>query len=412
MLERRRRALGMLLAGGAGERLFPLTRHRAKPAVPFGGNYRIIDVTLSNCINSGLRKIFILTQYKSLSLNRHVRNGWYNIVARDLDEFIEIIPPQKRVGENWYMGTADAIWQNLYTIRMLDNVDYIVILCGDHIYKMDYGRMLRQHAKSHADATIGTIEMPIRDAHRYGVAEIDGSDKMTGFSEKPANPVPLPGDPEKAIVSMGIYIFNKNLLTERLEEDAKDPNSNHDFGKDIIPYLVDRYDVRAHLFVDENKKEARYWQDIGTIDAYFEANMDLVAISPHFNLYDKEWPIRTHQSQYPPAKFVFAQEGVRCGIALDSIVSGGCIISGGRVVNSILSPAVQIHSYSNVDRSILFSHADVGRNSRLRNCIVESGVRLPPNTTIGYNPEEDRKRFHVSENGITVVSHEDINPLA
>ena len=336
------RTLGILLAGGVGERLYPLTRHRAKPAVPFGGHYRIVDVTLSNCINSGLRRVFILTQYKSLSLDRHIRNGWYSIVAKDLDEFIEIIPPQKRVGDTWYLGTADAVWQNLYTIGGVDNIEFVLILSGDHIYKMNYYRMVTQHVDTRADITIGAIEVPIEEASRYGIMRIEKSGHVESFVEKPSNPSPSPDNPAKALASMGIYVFNKKLLEQVLDEDARNPASSHDFGADILGPLVEKYDVCAHNFIDENKKEAQYWRDVGTIETYYEANMDLVAVTPLFNLYDKEWPIRTYQRQYPPAKFVFADEGKRMGIAVDSIVSAGCIVSGGKLQNSILSPDVRV----------------------------------------------------------------------
>ncbi len=402
------KTLGILLAGGAGERLYPLTRHRAKPAVPFGGCYRIVDVTLSNCINSGLRKVFILTQYKSLSLHRHIRNGWYNVVAKDLDEFIEVIPPQMRVGDNWYMGTADAVWQNLYSINSVDRVNFVMILSGDHIYKMNYYRILREHIDEQADATIGAIEVPLEKAHMFGIMDVDASGRIRGFKEKPVlKPEDAPSG--KLFASMGVYVFNKSLLVEAVAEDSQNPYSAHDFGRDILPALIERYDVHAHHFVDENKKEAQYWMDVGTIEAYYQANMDLVAVTPLFNLYDQEWPIRTHQAQYPPAKFVFAQKDQRMGIALDSIVSAGCIISGGRVVNSVLSPGVRINSYCEVERSILFSHVEVGRHSRISNAIIDRGVRLPERTVIGVDPEEDRKRFHVSEGGIVVVSPEDLN---
>jgi glucose-1-phosphate adenylyltransferase len=405
----RQRALGILLAGGVGERLYPLTRHRAKPAVPFGGNYRIIDVTLSNCINSGLRKLFIFTQYKSLSLNRHIRNGWSNVVARDVDEFIEIIPPQKRVGENWYMGTADAVYQNLYSIKAVDRINFVIILSCDHIYKMNYYRLLRQHIESQADVTVGMIEVPKEEAcGRYGVMTVDETGRVRGFSEKPQEPAPSPGNPQTACCSMGIYVFDKKLLIETVEEDAGNPASSHDFGKDVLPILIERYDVRADPFVDENKKEAKYWRDVGTIQSYYESNMDLVAVSPHFNLYDRDWPIRTYQRQYPPAKFVFGQAGERIGIAIDSIVSAGCIISGGKAVNSVLSPDVRINSYSEVSQSILFEHVDIGRHSRICRAIIDRGVRLPENTVIGFDPEEDRKRFQVCD-GIVVVSPEDIS---
>jgi glucose-1-phosphate adenylyltransferase len=403
------KALGILLAGGAGERLYPLTQHRAKPAVPFGGIYRIVDVTLSNCINSGLRKVYILTQYKSLSLNRHIRNGWYNVVAKDLDEFIEVVPPQMRVGESWYTGTADAVWQNLYSIMSVDRINFVMILSGDHIYKMNYYRMLRQHVDKQADVTIGTIQVPAERAHMFGVMRVDESERIRSFQEKPATPDPAVIVSGKVSASMGIYVFNKTLLAEALERDAANPQSSHDFGRDIIPLLVDDHGVYAHSFVDENKKDAQYWMDVGTIDAFYEANMDLVAVSPQFNLYDKEWPIRTYQQQYPPAKFVFAQKDQRMGIALDSIVSGGCIISGGRAISSVLSPGVRINSYCEVDRSILFPHVEVGRHSRISRAILDRGVRLPERTVIGFDPEEDRRRFHVTEKGIVVVVPENLS---
>jgi glucose-1-phosphate adenylyltransferase len=398
-----RQTLGVLLAGGAGERLFPLTQNRAKPAVPFGGIYRVIDVTLSNCINSDLRKIFILTQYKALSLNHHVRHGWFNVFAHDLDEFIEIIPPQKRVGESWYLGTADAVRQNLYSVNSVEGIKYVLILSGDHIYKMDYSLMLRQHIDSGTEVTISTIEIPIAEASRFGIIKADSSGKIYGFQEKPAQPEPSARNPSCSNVSMGIYIFNRDTLTQVLEDDARDVNSSHDFGKDIIPRLIERHRVHSYRFVDENKKEAQYWLDVGTIQAYYDANMDLIAVSPQFNLYDKTWPIRTYQRQYPPAKFVFAQEGKRMGIAVDSIVSSGCIISGGRVVNSVLSPDVRVNSYCEIDKSILLSHVTIGRYSRIRNAIIDRDVHLSEHTVIGFSPEEDKRKYHVSETGIVVV---------
>ena len=407
-----RQTLGVLLAGGVGERLYPLTQNRAKPAVPFGGIYRIIDVTLSNCINSDLRKIFILTQYQALLLNEHIRHGWFNVFAHDLDEFIEIIPPQKRVGEDWYLGTADAVRQNLYSIKLVEGIQYVLILSGDHIYKMDYSRMLEQHIDSGTDVTISTIEIRLEEAHRFGVVKVNDSGKIYGFQEKPAIPEPSPTNPTCASVSMGIYIFNKSALIHILEEDARNPKSSHDFGKDILPQVIEESRAYSYHFVDENKKEAQYWLDVGTIQAYYDANMDLVAVSPQFNLYDKTWPIRTYQRQYPPANFVFAQEGKRMGIAVDSIVSSGCIISGGRVVNSVLSPDVRINSYCEVDKSILLPHVNVGRYSRIRNAIIDRDVRLPENTIIGFEPQEDRKRYHVTENGIVVVMREDSNAEA
>jgi glucose-1-phosphate adenylyltransferase len=293
----------------------------------------------------------------------------------------------------------------------VDQIDNILILSGDHVYKMNYGRMLKEHVESGADITISATDVPLEQAaQRFGVIQAEADGRVIGFAEKPAHPTPTLQDPNKALVSMGIYVFNSTFLEQVLEEDAKNPDSSHDFGKDIIPSLIRTRNVHAHHFVDENKKEETHWLDIGTIDAYYAANMDLVAVSPHFNLYDTEWPIRTYQRQYPPAKFVFAQEGLRVGVALDSIVSNGCIISGGRVVNSILSPGVCVHSYSNVENSILFAHADIGEHSRIRNCIVESGVHLPSHTVVGYDQEADRKRFHVTDRGITVISKEDVSP--
>jgi len=397
--------LTVLLAGGAGERLFPLTAHRAKPAVSFGGSYRIIDVTLSNCVNSGLRKLFILTQYKALSLNRHIREGW-NIYSHQLGEFIEIIPPMKRVSENWYLGTGDAVYQNLHSV-LEEDPQYVLVLAGDHIYKMNYARMLEQHVASGAELTIGTIQVKPGESHRFGVMEIDQDGRVLGFEEKPEVPRRRsPFNPEMISASMGIYVFNLQTLVQLLCRDAEDPSSSHDFGRDIVPRAAGQYAAYAYDFIDENKKEL-YWRDVGTIDAYYEANTELVAVSPVFNLYDQEWPIRTYQRQYPPAKFVFAQEGRRMGIAVDSIVSQGCIISGGRVVNSVLSHAVRINSYSEVDSSIIFSGVSVGRYSRIRRSIIDRDVVIPENTEIGFDLEHDRRRgFHVTESGIVVVGRE------
>ena len=326
-------ALVIVLAGGAGERLYPLTKERAKPAVYFGGPYRIIDFSLSNCINSGLHRIFIATQYKSLSLNRHIRMGW-SIVSEELGEFIEILPPQKRVGEQWYQGTADAVYQNLYSITR-ENPRHLVVLSGDHVYKMDYARMLRTHQERRAAATLATIEVPVSEASRFGIIAVDDNERVTGFEEKPQCATPIPGSPDFALASMGVYVFETDALVRALEADATQP-TNHDFGKDIIPALIHDVPVYAYRFYDENKKAAKYWRDIGTLDAYFEANMDLCHVNPEFNLYDPEWPLRTYQPQAPPAKFVFAETGRRCGQALDSIISPGCIISGSTVSGSVL----------------------------------------------------------------------------
>ena len=400
------RVLGVLLAGGAGERLYPLTRDRAKPAVPFGGVYRIADVTLSNCVNSGLRRIFILTQYKSLSLNRHIRFGW-NIFARELGEFIEILPPMQRVGEHWYLGTADAVYQNIYSI-LAEDPGHVLVLAADHIYKMNYALMLEQHMQSGADVTVGTIRQPATEAYRLGVVTVDSRERITGFVEKPQGEI-LESLQDDGFVhaSMGIYLFTASELIQILREDALNPVSSHDFGRDILPAILDNYRVCSYNFIDENRKEAQYWRDVGTIDAYYEANMDLVSVSPIFNLYDRGWPIRTLQEQNPPAKFVFAQEGGRMGLALDSIISHGCIVSGGRVVQSVLSPGVRVNSFAEVDLSILFSDVNVGRHCRLRRCIVERGVEIPENTQIGYDIETDRESgFTVTDSGIVVVSRE------
>ena len=396
-----RDTLVCLLAGGEGERLHPLTRDRAKPAVPFGGIYRIVDITLSNCINSDLRHIYVLTQYKALSLNRHIREGW-SILGHEIGEFVTVLPPMKRVGEHWYQGTADAIYQNLYSIGS-EPCKYVLILAGDHVYKMNYQLMLKQHVASGAGVTIGTIEFDRSGASRFGVCEIDSVGRIVGWQEKPADPKPAAHDPTKSHVSMGIYCFNRDLLLETLLADADDPESQHDFGKNVIPKLIEKGCVYSYNFIDENKKEAFYWRDIGTIEAYYEANMDLVSVSPVFNLYDSVWPIRTYQRQYPPAKFVFAQEGRRMGIAVDSIVSMGSIISGGRVTGSVVSPDVRVNSYTEVESSILFSHVNIGRYSRIRRAIIDRHIHIPERTEIGYDLEEDRKKYHVTETGIVVV---------
>ena len=397
--------LGVLLAGGAGERLYPLTRDRAKPAVPFGALYRIIDVTLSNCINSGLRRVFVLTQYKALSLNRHIREGWGNIFAREIGEFIEILPPMKRVSENWYMGTADAVYQNIYSIGS-EEPKYVLILSGDHIYKMNYDRMLRQHKDSGADVTLATILVEPSETRHFGVVEIDRTGRVVGFQEKPEQTeLRSPYNPRMVSASMGVYVFNADVLIPVLLKDAEDSTSRHDFGHNILPRMVDTYKVYSFNFVDENKKEALYWRDVGTLDAYYEANMDLVSVAPVFNVYDKDWPIRTHMRQYPPAKFVFNDPG-RTGEARDSIVSMGCVLSGGAVTNSVLSPDVRINSYTEVDSSILFSHVDVARHCKIRRAIIDRDVHVPEGTVIGYDTEADRQKYHVTDSGITVVTRD------
>jgi glucose-1-phosphate adenylyltransferase len=393
-------AVVMVLAGGVGERLYPLTKERAKPAVYFGGPYRIIDFTLSNCINSGLRKIFIALQYKSLSLTRHLRFGW-SVVADELGEFIEVLHPQKRVGEHWYQGTADAVYQNLYSIER-ESPRYLIVLSGDHVYKMDYARMLRFHLDHGAGATLAVIEVSSAEAHRFGVMQVDADDRLTGFLEKPRG---LPAG-EQVLASMGIYIFDMAVVVPALEEDARHASS-HDFGKDIMPALIAKVPIYAYRFYDENKKAAKYWRDIGTLDAYYEANMDLCRVNPEFNLYDPEWPLRTHQVQAPPAKFVFADEGRRCGQALDSIISAGCIISGSRIRGSVLCPNVRVHSFCEIDQSILMPGVRIGRHARVRRAIIDRDVFIPRGAQIGYNDDEDRRRHTVSDRGIVIVTKDD-----
>ncbi|MEW6087062.1 MAG: glucose-1-phosphate adenylyltransferase [bacterium] len=399
-----KKVITFIMAGGKGERLYPLTKDRTKPAVPFGGIYRIIDFTLSNCINSNLRKIYILTQYKSASLNKHIRLGW-NIFSSELGEHIEILPAQQRVGESWYLGTADAIYQNLYLLDV-DKPDDVLILAGDHIYKMNYYSMIDFHRAKSADLTVGVVEVDKEKASHFGVVEVDNKGSVIGFQEKPSEPKAILSKPDKIYASMGIYVFKYPVLEKELQEDTKDSKSLHDFGKNIIPHMLNKgYKIAAHNFIDENKKEAKYWRDIGTIDAYYDANMDLVQIDPVFNLYDKNWPIRTHQEQFPPAKTVFAGGEIseRIGLVLDSLISGGCIISGGKVQRSILSPNVRINSFSQVYDSILMEGVNVGRHSKIKRAIIDKDVNIPEGAVIGYNLEEDRKRFTVSENGIVVV---------
>jgi len=397
--------LGVLLAGGAGERLYPLTRDRAKPAVTFGGIYRIIDITLSNCINSDLRRVYILTQYKALSLNRHIREGWGNIVARDLGEFIEILPPMKRVSENWYLGTADAVYQNIYSIGS-EQLKRVLVLSGDHIYKMNYELMLSQHLDAGADVTLATILINPDETRRFGVVDIDREGRIVGFVEKPEQTdIRSPYNPRMVSGSMGVYLFNTDVLLPALLKDAEDPNSTHDFGHDILPRIVEDYHVYSFNFVDENHKEAQYWRDVGTLEAYYEANMDVASVSPVFNLYDKQWPLRTHQRQYPPAKFVFAEPGRR-GEAVDSLVSMGCIISGGQVRSSVLSPDVRVNSYTELEGCIVFSHVNIGRHCKIKKAIIDRDVHIPEGTVIGYDLAADKQNYFVTDSGITVVTRD------
>ncbi|MCX5702170.1 MAG: glucose-1-phosphate adenylyltransferase [Candidatus Omnitrophica bacterium] len=397
--------LTFIMAGGKGERLYPLTRDRTKPAVPFGGIYRIIDFTLSNCINSGLRKIYVLTQYKSASLQRHIRLGW-NILPSELGQFIELLPAQQRVGEGWYLGTADAIYQNLYTLE-LDNPGEVLILAGDHVYKMNYYKMIDFHRETDADLTVGVVVMDKNKAGHLGVVEVDSVGRVNGFQEKPADPKTIAGSPDKIYASMGIYVFKHAVIEEELQQDAKNNKSTHDFGKDIIPQMLKKgFKIVAFNFIDENKKEADYWRDIGAVDAYYEANMDLVQINPALNLYDRNWPIRTYQEQFPPAKTIFAGEEItgHVGLILDSLVAGGCIINGGRVQRSILAPDVIINKDAEVYDSILMEGVKVGKLAKIKRAIIDKDVSIPQGMVIGYDSKEDKKRFFVTESGIVVVA--------
>jgi glucose-1-phosphate adenylyltransferase len=394
-----KKVLAMVLAGGRGERLYPLTRDRAKPAVPFGAIYRIIDFTLSNCLNSGIRRVYALTQYKSISLNRHIQLGW-NILSAPLGEFIEAIPAQQRIDEQWYQGTADAIFQNIYTLQE-ERPDLVLILSGDHVYKMDYRKMIAFHLEKGADLTVATIRMDRNLSTEFGVIEVDGNWRIIGFQEKPEEPKTIPGDPGGILASMGVYVFNIELLVKRLIEDARS-ESSHDFGKDIIPLMIGKDQVFAFDFRQGDRGGTGYWRDVGTIDAYYEANMDLIAIMPQLNLYDPQWPILTYQPPSPPAKTVWIEEG-RVGTALNSIISNGCIISGGNVKRSILSPKVTVHSFAEIENSILLEGVDVGRNAKIKRTIIDKEVQIPPGMEIGYHLDEDAKRFTVTASGIVVV---------
>lgn len=401
--------LAVILAGGKGSRLEPLTRDRAKPAVPFGGAYRIVDFALSNCINSDIRKMLVLTQYKAMSLDRHINLGWRPLLSRELGEFIDVVPPQQRIDEHWYQGTADAVYQNIYTLEK-ERPEYVVILAGDHIYKMDYAHLVQFHIDKQADLTVGALRVSIPEARQFGVMQIDTDGRIQGFQEKPAEPKSIPGDPEHALASMGIYVFTARFLFEQLCLDATRPGSSHDFGKNIIPSIIDSHRVFAFPFRDENRKADAYWRDVGTLDAYYEANMDLVRVDPLLNMYDEVWPIRTYHPSFPPPKFVFAEygEGSRRGEALDSIVCQGTIVSGGHVRGSILGPNTRINSYAEVEDSILFEGVDIGRHARVRRAIIDKGVRIPPGTEIGYDLQRDRARgLTISDSGIVVIAKAD-----
>jgi glucose-1-phosphate adenylyltransferase len=396
-----KKVLALILAGGKGERLYPLTRDRTKPAVPFAAIYRIIDFTLSNCINSSLRKIYLLSQYKSLSLSRHIQMGW-NILSSSLGDFITVVPAQQRVNEHWYKGTADAIYQNIYLLQK-ELPDLILILSGDHIYKMDYRKMIDFHLEKDADVTVASVEVDKGLSKEFGVIAVDSDKRITGFQEKPDYPQTLHDKPDTILASMGIYVFNTKLMVRKLIEDAK-KRTRHDFGRDIIPAMVTDSRVFAYNFVNA-KGEAQYWRDVGTIEAYFESNMDLISVCPLLNLYDSEWPIHTYHAPFPPAKTVFDEsdgEGRR-GKALESLISGGCIISGGEVKRSLVSPDVRIDNFAQIDDSILFEGVWVREGARIKRTIIDKGSEIPPGMEIGYDLKEDAKKFTVTKSGVVVV---------
>jgi glucose-1-phosphate adenylyltransferase len=414
-----RDVIALIMAGGKGERLYPLTQDRSKPSVPYGGIYRIIDVTLSNCINSNIYKIMVLPQYKAQSLVEHLEAGW-NIFSYALGHYLKVVHPQMRTGDQWYQGTADSVRQNLYLIQR-ESPEYVLVLSGDHVYKMDYSRLRAYHQEKDADITVSVIEIPISEGHRFGVLGVDQDYRITGFQEKPPAPTAIPGDPDHALASMGIYMFKTRTLVDLLKSSERD-----DFGMDIIPEALERYSLFAFPYKKENRiedfvytmaedgsrlrilepcvQDSSYWRDVGDLDAYWNANMDLTGVEPMFNLYGTKWPLRTFQAQYPPVKTVFKNKSAnRIGMALDSIVSHGTIISGGVVKNSVLSYNVTVRSWSEVRESVIMSDVEIGRHCRIMKAIIDKKNIIPPNTAIGYDPEEDRKRFTVTPRGIVVV---------
>lgn len=399
-----RETLALILAGGRGSRLKQLTLWRAKPATPFGGKYRIIDFPLSNCINSGVRRIGVLTQYKAHSLIQHIQRGW-GLLRGEFGEFVELLPAQQRLDQvSWYKGTADAIYQNLDIIRT-HAPEFILILAGDHIYKMDYGPMLAWHVESKADVTVGSIEVHRDRAREFGVLTVNEHNEIIRFVEKPQEPETLPGSPDRVLASMGIYAFSTDFLFKKLSEDANIESSSHDFGRDLVPNMIGQHRVIAYPFRDVQTKEQSYWRDVGTVDAFWEANMELVSIDPELNLYDARWPIWTYQTQLPPAKFVFNDEGRR-GMAVDSMIADGCIISGGYINHSLLFSGVQVHSYAQLRDAVILPDVDIGRYCRLHKVIIDRSCKIPPGTVIGENPEEDAQRFHRTEQGVVLVSRE------
>ncbi|GAA0244078.1 glucose-1-phosphate adenylyltransferase [Marinomonas primoryensis] len=402
----RMKTLSIILAGGRGSRLKQLTDNRSKPAVPIAGKYKIIDFPLSNCINSGMRRIAVLTQYRSHTLNQHVQRGW-NFLRSDFNEFIELWPAQQQTGSDWYRGTADAVYQNLSMIDGLES-EYILILAGDHVYKQDYSLMLQDHIESGADVTVACIEVPLKEADQFGIMHVDENDNIIAFEEKPSNPPTMPGNPDVSLASMGIYIFNTKFLSENLRSDARDEDSSHDFGKDLIPLFVGRSKIKAHHFsqsVIDNKSypDTPYWRDVGTLTAYWEANMDLTRLVPELDLYDEDWPIRTAQYQRPAAKFNYNYEE-RIGTALNSVVSAGCIVSGSTVEQSILFNNVRVNSFSHVNKSVVLPRCDIGRYCRLTKVVVDSDCCIPEGTVIGEDPIADAARFYRNSDGITLVT--------
>lgn len=395
-----RNTIALILAGGRGSRLKNMTDWRAKPAVPFGGKFRIIDFPLSNCINSGIRKIGILTQYKADSLIRHIQQGW-GFLRGEFGEYVDLMPAQQRLETSWYEGTADAVYQNIDILRTR-RPEYVLILAGDHIYKMDYGEMLADHVANNADLTIGCLEVSLEEATEFGVMDVDQNRRVKSFVEKPANPPSMPGKPDKALASMGIYVFNAAFLFEQLIKDADTKGSNRDFGKDIIPAVIDKYRVNAYPFLNLQGDQS-YWRDVGTIDAYWAANMELIGVKPDLNLYDKTWPIWTYQEQTPPAKFVF-DDDKRRGQAVDSMVSGGCVISGAKVRHSLLFSNVRVNSYTTLEDAVVLPEVNIARYCRITKAIIEKGCEVPQGTVIGENLEDDKKRFHVSPGGVVLVT--------
>ncbi len=395
-----RSTMAVIMAGGRGTRLGELTATRAKPATPFGGKFRIIDFPLSNCVNSGIRQVFVLTQYKAHSLIQHVHRGW-GYLRGELGEFIQIVPAQQQVDESWYKGTADSVYQNIDLIEQ-HKPEYVIVLAGDHIYKMDYGPMIAFHAENNADITVGVVQVPLKEASEFGVMTVDETDRIIRFDEKPDAPTPMPGNPEMALASMGIYVFNREFLRDQLVADAANPASAHDFGKNILPGSIENCRVYAYPFNDVATKAQSYWRDVGTVDAFFQANIELIQVNPELNLYDNEWPIWTYQEQAPPAKFVL-DSAERRGTAINSMISGGCIVSGALVNQSLLFSDVRVEERSELMRAVVLPHVRIGKNCRITRAIIDEYCDIPDNTVIGGNPLEDSRRFSVTDDGVVLV---------